>query len=176
MTRPQIEILHLPDRVWRRREIEHDGILIHFISAVRKYPERPFDIGLIREILIEWKASCHYYIDRDGKIWEFVPVEFRAWHAGHSRFRGRSRLNNSFVGIELAGTDDSEFTAAQYESLARLVVYLMSRYSQISTSWIRGHEDVSDHTVRSDPKVDPGQYFDWIRLGIRVGQLLKEAA
>jgi len=171
MAKPRIEKLLLPESVWTQRNIAHDGLLYHFISAINTNPENPFDMQSIRDILIKSPASCHDYIDREGVIWEFVPHQFRAWHAGRSKFRGRSHLNNSFIGIELAGTEDGPFTGEQYESLAWRSVHYMKLYPGIRTDWIRGHEDVSDHTVRSDPKVDPGQYFDWIRVGMLIGEL-----
>lgn len=160
----------LPDSCWSQRRISHDGIIIHFISAINVAPNRPFDISEIRKILINSPASCHDYIDRAGKIWHFVPPEYRAWHAGRSKFKEWTGLNDNFLGIELAGTVDVPFTDAQYNSLAWLIRDYIKKYG-ILTEDIKGHEDVSDHTVRDDPKVDPGPYFDWIRLG----QLLQGA-
>src|SRR5690625_1934256 len=32
------------------------------------------------------RVSYHYYITKDGRIFQLVPDEARAWHAGSSRF------------------------------------------------------------------------------------------
>ena len=67
------------------------------------------------------KVSSHFLIRRDGEVVQFVPVERRAWHAGASSWRGRSRCNDFSVGIELEGTDDSPFADSQYHELAQLL-------------------------------------------------------
>ena len=66
------------------------------------------------------KVSSHFLIRRDGEVVQFVPVERRAWHAGASAWRGRSRCNDFSVGIELEGADDAPFEDAQYRELAAL--------------------------------------------------------
>ncbi|MGH8690953.1 MAG: 1,6-anhydro-N-acetylmuramyl-L-alanine amidase AmpD, partial [Burkholderiales bacterium] len=51
-------------------------------------------------------VSAHFLVRRDGEVVQFVPVERRAWHAGASSWRGRSRCNDFSVGIELEGAED----------------------------------------------------------------------
>src|SRR6267142_559 len=70
------------------------------------------------------RVSSHFLIRRDGELVQFVPVERRAWHAGVSSWRGRARCNDFSIGVELEGTEDAVFTAAQYRRLARLVGHL----------------------------------------------------
>lgn len=48
------------------------------------------------------KASAHLVIARDGAITQMVAFNRRAWHAGASRWAGRSGLNSFSIGIELA--------------------------------------------------------------------------
>ncbi len=36
-----------------------------------------------------------------NKIYNLVPLEQRAWHAGASAFRGRTNINDTSVGIEI---------------------------------------------------------------------------
>ena len=52
------------------------------------------------------RVSAHFLIRRDGSVIQFVPCTQRAWHAGVSQWRGRSRCNDFSVGIELEGADD----------------------------------------------------------------------
>jgi len=87
---------------------------------------------------------------------QFVPLQERAWHAGASRWRSRERCNDFSLGIELEGTDDSEFAAAQYASLARLLRKLQGL---LPLRQLAGHGDVAPGR-----KADPGVRFDWTRL------------
>ena len=47
-------------------------------------------------------ASAHLVVDRDGSVWQIVPFNLKARHAGRSRWRGLSSLNKYAVGIEIA--------------------------------------------------------------------------
>ncbi len=102
------------------------------------------------------KVSAHFLIRRNGELVQFVPVKRRAWHAGVSSWRGRSRCNDFSIGVELEGTDDGPFTRAQYARLARLV-------RRLKTTWplrdIAAHSDIAPGR-----KTDPGPAFDWPRL------------
>ena len=102
------------------------------------------------------KVSAHFLIRRDGAVLQFVPTELRAWHAGVSNWRGRTRCNDFSVGIELEGSDDCEFEDAQYEALIALVRALRARYAIAD---IVGHSDIAPGR-----KTDPGPCFDWLRL------------
>ena len=46
-----------------------------------------------------------WWIDREGAMVQYVPLDRRAWHAGVSVYDGRERCNDFSVGIELIGTD-----------------------------------------------------------------------
>ena len=102
------------------------------------------------------KVSAHCLIRRDGECIQFVPFNKRAWHAGVSQFAGRENCNDFSIGIELEGTPDSEFTPAQYQSLAKLTHSLVKHYPKITAERIVGHS-----TIAPGRKVDPGEKFDW---------------
>ncbi len=101
------------------------------------------------------KVSAHFLIRRDGELIQFVPTEQRAWHAGESNWRGRSRCNDFSIGVELEGTDDSAFEDAQYATLAELTRALRARYPIVD---VAGHSDIAPAR-----KTDPGTGFDWSR-------------
>jgi N-acetyl-anhydromuramoyl-L-alanine amidase len=102
------------------------------------------------------KVSSHFLIRRDGALVQFVPVERRAWHAGVSSWRGRSRCNDFSVGIELEGTDDTPFEDAQYAALHALLTDLRSKLPL---------RDIAAHSeIAPGRKTDPGARFDWRRL------------
>ncbi len=67
-------------------------------------------------------VSAQVTIDTDGTIYQHVPFNVRAWHAGPSSFGGYSGLNGHSVGIELVNPgylrklDDGRFIDA-YEDI-----------------------------------------------------------
>lgn len=71
-------------------------------------------------------------------------------------FAGRSNCNDFSVGIELEGTDEQPYTAAQYAALVHLTRLLMARYSGLTSERIVGHS-----TIAPERKTDPGPAFDW---------------
>jgi len=95
-------------------------------------------------------------VSAGGELVQFVPLRQRAWHAGASRWRGRERCNDFSVGIEIEGTDDGEFEAAQYAGLRRLG---RSLQSSLPLRDIAAHSDIAPGR-----KTDPGRRFDWPRL------------
>jgi N-acetyl-anhydromuramoyl-L-alanine amidase len=102
------------------------------------------------------KVSSHFLIRRDGELVQFVPTARRAWHAGASRWRGRSRCNDFSIGVELEGIDDGAFADAQYDALVDLVAALRTRHPLRD---IAAHSDIAPGR-----KTDPGALFDWPRL------------
>ena len=102
------------------------------------------------------EVSSHFYIRRDGELWQFVSCDDRAWHAGRSHYRGRDNCNDDSIGIELEGLEGETFEPAQYTALAALCQALARRYP---IAHVAGHEHVAPGR-----KQDPGPGFDWPRL------------
>lgn len=107
----------------------------------------------------DMEVSSHLFIDRDGKLTQFVPFNMRAWHAGKSCFEGRERCNDFSIGIELEGADDIDYTDAQYRVLRAVVLCLQMTYPGLSSNQIVGHCDIAPGR-----KTDPGPAFDWNRV------------
>jgi AmpD protein len=107
------------------------------------------------------QVSSHFYIRRQGELWQFVSCEDRAWHAGVSSYRGRENCNDDSIGIELEGLEGGEFEAAQYETLSTLCAALGQRYP---VQHIAGHEHVAPGR-----KADPGPGFHWPQLQQALG-------
>ncbi|WP_341782100.1 1,6-anhydro-N-acetylmuramyl-L-alanine amidase AmpD [Ectopseudomonas mendocina] len=105
------------------------------------------------------QVSAHFFIERDGRVTQFVSCLDRAWHAGVSWFDGRDNCNDFSLGVELEGTDDLPYSDAQYARLAELTRQLLDAYPALSTQRIRGHCDIAPGR-----KTDPGPAFDWSRL------------
>jgi AmpD protein len=102
------------------------------------------------------RVSSHFFIRRDGELWQFVDCDQRAWHAGVSHYRGRDNCNDDAIGVELEGLEGGTFEPMQYETLASLAAALLQRYP---ITHIAGHEDVAPGR-----KFDPGPGFDWSEL------------
>lgn len=116
--------------------------------------------------------SGHYYIDRDGSIWRYVPGTRIAHHV-----RG---YNPHSIGIELVNrgrfpdwwdsrhqTMTEPYPEPQIEALKALLRHLRKDFPQLRQ--IAGHEDLdtawipaSDEPTRQVPrKLDPGPLFPW---------------
>ena len=108
------------------------------------------------------RVSSHFLVRRDGALLQFVRCAERAWHAGESVWRGRACCNDFSIGIELEGTDELPYAAAQYVALARLARALFRRYG---IRHIVGHSDIAPGR-----KTDPGPAFDWHRLRRLLGR------
>lgn len=102
------------------------------------------------------RVSSHFFIRRDGALWQFVSCDDRAWHAGQSFYRGRNNCNDDSIGIELEGLEGDAFEDAQYSQLSRLCRAIFQRYP---IAHIAGHQHIAPGR-----KADPGPGFDWPRL------------
>ncbi|MDP7536910.1 MAG: 1,6-anhydro-N-acetylmuramyl-L-alanine amidase AmpD [Methylococcales bacterium] len=109
--------------------------------------------------IAKMQVSAHLFIRRNGDITQYVPFNMRAWHAGKSRYQGRSQCNDFSIGIELEGTDDSPYQDTQYLKLAHVIKLLIAHYPQLTTKQITGHS-----TIAPDRKSDPGHYFNWGKI------------
>lgn len=119
--------------------------------------------------------SGHFYVDRDGRIEQWVDLLRTAHHV-----RG---FNDRSIGIELVNQGryphwlhsehqdmQEPYADAQIDSLLDLI----KRLSQDSPAlrWLAGHEDLDQELVPAtdDPgnkvrrKLDPGPLFPWSRV------------
>jgi AmpD protein len=113
------------------------------------------------DTIAELEVSAHFLVRRDGELVQFVPTTRRAWHAGASSWRGRSRCNDFSIGVELEGTDDGPFEEAQYRALEELIARLRGA---LPLRDIAAHSDVAPGR-----KTDPGPGFAWDRVLSRLG-------
>jgi N-acetyl-anhydromuramoyl-L-alanine amidase len=102
------------------------------------------------------RVSAHFFVRRNGELVQFVPAQLRAWHAGNSAWRGCERCNDYSIGVELEGTDDSDFDDPQYVTLVALARGLRKAFPLRD---IAAHSDVA-----AGRKTDPGARFDWTRF------------
>jgi N-acetylmuramoyl-L-alanine amidase len=103
------------------------------------------------------KVSAHLVISKAGEVWQLVPFDLKAWHAGVSSFDGQANVNDFSIGIENVGTGDS-WPAAQVEANRLVIEALVSAYD---IEAVVGHDDVATPAGR---KVDPGKNFPWTEV------------
>ncbi len=113
------------------------------------------------------KVSAHYLVEEDGRIFQMVEEEKRAWHAGVSEWRGEKNINSNSIGIEIVNgghdwpLEDGSlppFPDVQINALIPLCKAIMSRHN-ISASGVVGHSDIAPAR-----KQDPGEHFPWAGL------------
>ncbi len=153
---PRIETRPSPNHNARPPGQAADILLLHY-TGMRDGPA-----ALERLCDPEAQVSAHYLIEENGAIYQLVPEERRAWHAGLASWAGDSDINGRSLGIELVNPGHEfgyrAFPEAQMHSLLALAAELLARHP-IPSHRVLGHSDVAP--LR---KEDPGELFDWPRL------------
>ncbi len=110
----------------------------------------------------KFKVSCHYLINRNGKIFQMVKEKNIAWHAGKSKWKKFNKINENSIGIELVNKGHQfgyqNFSKFQIKSLIWLCKNLKKKY-YIKRENFLGHSDIAP--LR---KIDPGEKFPWKNL------------
>lgn len=155
-----------PNANQRPDNTEIQLIVIHNISL----PPAQFGGGYIEQFFqnqLDWSAhpyfktiegmqvSAHLLILRTGEVLQFVNFNQRAWHAGRSTYLAKQECNDYSIGIELEGSDDTDFEAVQYQVLTDVVLQLQHAYPK-TIDHIAGHSDIA-----AKRKTDPGPHFQW---------------
>lgn len=141
-------------------------IVIHNISL----PPSQFGGGYIEQFFqnqLDWnvhpyfktiegmQVSTHLLILRTGEVIQCVNFNDRAWHAGRSSYLAKKECNDYSIGIELEGSDDTDFETIQYKILVDVVATLQHAYPK-TIQHIAGHSDIAPGR-----KTDPGPHFQW---------------
>lgn len=166
-----------PDSI--RRVVIHATELPDMATA-REYGER------IHHQASRTGNSGHYYIDRDGRVEQWVPLDRVAHHVrGH---------NEDSIGIELVNRGrwpdwydshhqdwEETYPAAQIRALIELLEMLerelpglaeIAGHDQLDHDWIKS-SDNPDVLIRR--KTDPGPVFPWTEVLSAVGLRLHHA-
>lgn len=155
-----------PNYNQRPEHTEIQLIVIHNISL----PPSQFGGGYIEQFFqnqLDWsrhpyfqtiqgmQVSAHLLILRTGEVLQFVNFKERAWHAGRSSYLSKVECNDYSIGIELEGSDDTDFEDIQYQSLVDVVASLQKAYPK-TDQHLAGHSDIAPGR-----KTDPGPHFQW---------------
>ncbi|MFK8026879.1 MAG: 1,6-anhydro-N-acetylmuramyl-L-alanine amidase AmpD [Gammaproteobacteria bacterium] len=164
------EFIESPNYDERPDDIDIDLLVVHNISL----PPNEFGGSYVKDLFQNkldpsvhpyfeeikgMEVSSHLFIERSGKLIQFVPFNKRAWHAGKSCFEGRETCNDFSIGIELEGADEIEYTQKQYAVLNSVIQSLRMAYSSLHKGNIAGHSDIAPGR-----KTDPGPAFDWNKV------------
>jgi N-acetyl-anhydromuramyl-L-alanine amidase AmpD len=150
---PQITKMPLPANTLR--DTTRNFIVIHNDGANMTAVQT-------RNVLRRRRLAYHYFISREGRIYQFVDPKYVARHAGISLKDGMLNWNDFSIGICLQGMNGLAYSDRQYASLQILVNQLKSRYNNI------GHQ-LYTHSEIAFPwgrKKDPGETFDISRIVI----------
>lgn len=136
------------------------------------YTADDFDVSLAT--LTDKHVSAHYLIpdqppkpDGIPRIWQLVPEQDLAWHAGVSYWRSATRINDTSIGIELENRGWQKvtgvkrftpFSPSQIAALVPLAKDIIARY-HIEPQNVVAHADVAPQR-----KDDPGPLFPWQAL------------
>lgn len=108
-------------------------------------------------------VSAHYLIEEAGAVHRLVDETRRAWHAGVASWAGAADINDRSIGIELVNPGHEfgyrAFPEPQMAALETLLADILARHA-IPAYRVVGHSDVAPMR-----KQDPGELFDWRRLG-----------
>jgi N-acetylmuramoyl-L-alanine amidase len=154
---PLVAAVHpSPNFEARRNGMRPSILLLHYTGV--ESPAKAID-WLCRP---ESRVSCHYMIDRDGRITQMVAEEERAWHAGEAIWAGETDINSASIGIEIDNPGHElgypDFTQEQLAAVEALARDIVARHG-IRPERVLAHSDVAP--VR---KIDPGEKFPWSRL------------
>ena len=143
-------------------------VVVHYTATNNEYS--------IKE-LISNRVSAHFLVldEDDNIIYNLVPLDQRAWHAGASSFRGRTNLNDTSIGIEIVSDGIAreyradpnpyhpydhyvDYKPIQIEKAAQIIKYVAEKYN-IPARNILAHSDIAPSR-----KKDPGAKFPWKEL------------
>lgn len=132
------------------------GPLKLFCNEIGEDESDPF-LRSVRDM----RVAPHFFVQRDGKVWQTTSCELMAFHAGASDFEGHGPCNPYSIGVEIEGCDFEPFERAQYDSFNALLAALAQAYP---IEAVAGHSDVAPGR-----KTDPGDFFDWDRIALPPG-------
>jgi N-acetyl-anhydromuramyl-L-alanine amidase AmpD len=148
----QIQVTPMPIQTRREiRDTTRNYIVIHNDGANMNAYET-------RRVLLRRRLAYHYFIERTGKVYQYVDPRYIASHAGNTLYGGFSRWNDFSIGVCLQGRNGATYTDKQYESLQLLINRLQQRYS------IPGIVSHSEIAFPQGRKHDPGETFDLTRI------------
>ena len=152
-----LEIIQAPSANFNERLHPLDMLVLHYTGM----KDGPSALARMREDR-EPRVSAHYMVEEDGRIFQLVQEDKRAWQAGRSWWQGDEDLNSRSIGIEIVNPGHEwgyrPFPEPQIVSVIELCRDILARWP-IPQNRIVAHSDIAP-----DRKEDPGELFPWKRL------------
>ena len=111
------------------------------------------------------RVSAHYLITKSGQIYQLVPEDRAAWHAGRASWQGETAINELSIGIELENANDERdpYPPEQIDALLDLAAEKVEKY-HIAPQMVVRHRDIA---VPKGRKTDPAG-FPWAEFVSRL--------
>ena len=152
----KLSILQAPSPNFNERLFPLDMLVLHYTGM----KDGPSALEKMRDPASN--VSAHYMVEEDGRIFQLVAEDKRAWQAGKSWWRGDDDLNSRSIGIEIVnGGHDfglPPFADIQIAAVIDLCESIVQRW-RIPQTRIVAHSDIAP-----ERKEDPGERFPWKRL------------
>lgn len=111
------------------------------------------------------QAAAHYMVDEQGRMYQLVSEDKRAWHAGKSYWAGEEDINSCSIGIEIQNPGHehgyTRFPRQQIDAVVKLSSAIIKRHHILPQN-VLAHSDVAPAR-----KQDPGELFPWKELAAR---------
>lgn len=152
-----------PGAIWRPSPVKHDkrpdtlGVCVHWTAGHERGDVATLTGGSV---------DCHFYVAKDGDVYQFLELDSKAWHA-------KSFANTYSIGIETEGFGEA-WTPAQFNAMVRLSAWIVRQYPNIPVRHVDpsgytpstfrgffGHRDLSLGGVR----VDGNDHTDTVPAG-----------
>lgn len=148
-----IHLMPLPHHS-SRKDHKITALVLHYPAPNMDF-EKPYSVEALHALLLKEGLSYHYYVTKEGEVYNFVSDSRKAWHAGDSILHGESNVNFFSIGVCLENNGGEEYPETQIYKTARLCHSLSVNY-RIPPNRIIGHCHVSPGR-----KIDPGPKFPW---------------
>ena len=151
-----LKVIQAPSPNFDERSLPISLLILHYTGM------ETGEAALERMRDADAKVSAHYMVEEDGRIFQLVDEDKRAWHAGVSEWQGETNINSNSIGIEIVNgghdfpnKDGSlpDFPDAQINAVIVLSKDIMKRHGNLS---VLGHSDIAPAR-----KNDPGENFPW---------------
>ena len=151
-----IDLIQAPSPNFDTRRGPPDILVLHYTGM------QSGEAALARLRDPDARVSAHYLVEEDGRVFQLVPEERRAWHAGRGVWLGEDDVNAASIGIEIVNPGHEfgyrPFPDAQVAAVIALLGDIRDRWT------IPGNRIIAHSDLAPDRKEDPGELFPWKRL------------
>lgn len=92
-----------------------EAVIMHYTGSTNPRGTRKW-LGMADDVFV----SVHFIVERDGRIWQLIPLDERGAHAGglSSKLFGKGNVNGRTIGIELMNVGPLKFDGEELKTLS----------------------------------------------------------